>query len=225
MRRYEASINTLTKEEIIKLKDLKVAVIGCGGLGGYIIEELARLGVGTIKLVDDDEFSISNLNRQLMSNEENIGKSKVLEAKLRISKVNSEVTIIPFLKRFTFKNAEGILHDIDIVFDATDNIVSRIDLEEECESRNIPIIHGAINGWYGQVCIVIPGSKRLSKLYKSEDMMCQYQQLGNPSFTPPIVASIQINEFVKYLFNKGLTLTEKVLFIDLLNHEYVLTDV
>src|SRR5690554_6570239 len=96
MERYIRNTSMLTPEENAKLKYYKVCVLGCGGLGGYIIEMLARLGIGTITAVDGDVFSETNLNRQLYCDENSLGKSKAKIAKKRINSVNPLVTINVF---------------------------------------------------------------------------------------------------------------------------------
>ena len=93
--RYQRNMNTFTPEENRRMKDFKICVIGCGGLGGHIIEMLARLGVGQITAVDGDVFDETNLNRQLLSKESLIGKEKALAAEDRIREVNSEVRVNP----------------------------------------------------------------------------------------------------------------------------------
>lgn len=207
----------LSVEENNKLREFSVCVVGCGGLGGYIIEMLARLGIGRITLVDSDTFDESNLNRQLLSNESLIGFSKVKAAKERINKINSEVLVNYVEKEITEKNCNDIISNHHIVVDALDNISSRLVLQYECEKLSIPLVHGAISGWYGQVSTILPGDKTLDLLYKDKVVE---NKLGNPSFTPPIVASIQVSEVIKVLLNKCNILRNKLLMIDLLNNDF-----
>ena len=97
MDRYSRNMEMLTLEENISLRSKKIAVIGCGGLGGYIIEMLARLGVGTLAVADGDVFEESNLNRQLLSDTGVIGKNKALQAKIRISTINPDTDVVASL--------------------------------------------------------------------------------------------------------------------------------
>ncbi|MBP8653810.1 MAG: ThiF family adenylyltransferase, partial [Proteocatella sp.] len=101
MDRYSRNMEMLTLEENISLRSKKIAVIGCGGLGGYIIEMLARLGVGTLAVADGDVFEESNLNRQLLSDTGVIGKNKALQAKIRISTINPDTEVIAFDRNLT----------------------------------------------------------------------------------------------------------------------------
>lgn len=218
--RYSRNMTTLSPEENKRLKEYKVCVIGCGGLGGYVIELLGRLGIGTITAVDGDVFDITNLNRQILSAENLIGESKSKAAELRMSIVNSEVKLNPIHAFVTEENCGEIIKGHDIVVDALDNITSRKLLEKHCEKLKIPMIHGAIAGWYGQVSTIMPGDRTIELIYPENVNKGVEVELGNPSFTPALVASIQVAEVMKVLLHKGNILSKKFLTIDLLTHEY-----
>ena len=218
--RYNRNMNMLSPEENAKLKTFKVCVIGCGGLGGYVIELLGRLGIGSITAVDGDVFDSTNLNRQLLSSEEVLGKSKAFTAEERMKTVNSEIKVHPIEAFVTEENCEEIIRAHDVVVDALDNMTARRLLEVHCEKLNIPLIHGAIAGWYGQVSTIMPGDRTLQKIYHSEENNGAEIELGNPSFSPALVASIQVAEVIKVLIGRGELLQNKLLTIDLLNQEY-----
>lgn len=219
--RYERNIGTITPEENDKLRDSWVLVAGCGGLGGHVIEGLARLGVGQITAVDGDVFSASNLNRQLLSTERTLGRYKALEAQERIKMVNSEVQIHPLCYYITEGNISGIVTDCyDVVVDALDNISARRFLEQGCREQNLPLVHGAIAGWHGQAAVVMPGDGLFDKLYPQGANKGAEQETGNPSFTPAMVAAVQVAETVKLLLGKPQTLRSCLLTMDLLNQEY-----
>lgn len=222
--RYNRNMNMLSPEENQKLRSFKICVIGCGGLGGYVIELLGRLGIGTITAVDGDVFEPSNLNRQLLSTEEGIGKSKADAAAERMKKVNSDVTVHPIQIFVTKENCDEIIQNHDLVVDALDNMTARRLLEEHCEQQNIPLIHGAIAGWYGQVSTIMPGDETLKKIYPPNENKGAETELGNPSFSPALVASIQVAEALKVLLHRGEILQRKLLTIDLLNQEYDVFD-
>lgn len=222
--RYNRNMNTLSPEENERLRSFKVCVVGCGGLGGYVIELLGRLGVGTITAVDGDMFDETNLNRQLLSSEELIGKSKAFAAEARMKKVNSDVTVHPVQIFVTEENCTDIIRGHDIVVDALDNMTARRLLEQHCEKQNIPLIHGAIAGWYGQVSAIMPGDRTLQKIYPPDENKGAETELGNPSFSPAMVASIEVAEAVKVLLGRGEILKNKLLTIDLLNQEYEIFD-
>lgn len=218
--RYSRNIGTLTEEENNKLKKFTVCVVGCGGLGGYIIEMLGRLGIGSLIAVDGDVFEESNLNRQILSMVNLMGKSKALAAKERMNSVNPEVFIEALQKRLTMENGKAIMKDADIVVDALDSIESRLILESLCEELNIPLVHGAIGGWYGQVTTVLPGDKTLSRIYSNKGLTGIEKKLGNPSFTPALAASIEVSEVIKLIIGRGELLSNKVLFVDMLDQDY-----
>ena len=222
-KRYERNIGTLTKVENDKLKNFKICIVGCGGLGGYVIEMLSRIGIGYLKLVDEDTFDVSNLNRQILCNENNIGKNKAIEAKERIKLINNNVNIDIVSEHLDSNNCEKIINNCHVVIDALDNISTRFTLQKYCEALNIPLIHGAISGWYGQVSTIYPGDNNLEYIYKYKKETDN--KLGNPSFTPGLVASIQVSETIKVLLNKGEILRNKVLFIDLLYGEYNIIEI
>lgn len=213
-------MSSISREENSVLKDSKVCVIGCGGLGGYIIEMLGRLGVGTITAIDGDVFEESNLNRQLLSDELSIGRSKAMAAVERMRIVNSDINIMPITEFVTEANSEEILSGHQVIVDALDNIPSRLVLQDACHKLQLPLVHGAIAGWYGQVSTILPGDRTLDKIYGQGISSGLEKELGNPAFTPALVSSIQVSEVVKILINKGELLRNKLLFIDLLNHEY-----
>jgi molybdopterin-synthase adenylyltransferase len=222
MERYSRNMKTLSKEENDGLKEFKVCVVGCGGLGGYVIEMLGRIGVGSITAVDGDVFEESNLNRQILSSSESLGLSKALVAKLRMEKVNPLINVEPVQAMLTEENSLDILKNHHVVVDALDSIPTRLMLQDSCKKLNIPMIHGAIAGWYGQVTTIFPGDDTLNKIYnkgKSEAKGIE-KEMGNPSFTPALTASIEVSEAIKLLLGRGELLRKKILFIDLLSSEY-----
>ena len=219
-KRYERNMMTLTLEENEKFKDFKVFVAGCGGLGGYLIEELGRLGIGHITAVDGDVFEESNLNRQLLAETDNLGTGKASAAKDRMARVNPEVELTPIREWITESNCKVLAQGHQIALDALDSIPSRRILEQACEELGIPLVHGAIAGWYGQVTTIFPGDRTLEHLYPDQGEKGAEVELGNPSFTPAVIASIQVAEAVKVLLNKPGVLRGKLLSIDLLEQEY-----
>lgn len=222
--RYERNIGTITEEENEKLHGCSVCVIGCGGLGGYVIEELARMGVGTLTAVDGDCFDETNLNRQLLSTEENLGQSKAAAAKQRAAQINSQVRVNCRETMLTEENGRELVRGHLAVVDALDNIQARKALERCCREEGIPLIHGAIGGWHGQVAVSYPGDNLFELLYPSEENKGAERETGNPSFTPAVIASLQAAETVKVLLGRKEVLRNKLLTADLLNQEYEVID-
>lgn len=218
--RYKKNISALSPEECENLASKKVCVIGCGGLGGYIVETLARIGVGNITVVDHDMFCESNLNRQLFSTEKNLGVSKAITAKERIGLVNSNVTVNAVTEPLSNDNAAAILAGHDVVADSLDNITARFILQEHCSRLGIPLVHGAIAGWYGQITTVMPGDDSLKLIYKDITSSEKESELGNLAFTAAATASIQCGEIIKLLTGRGEILSKTLLRIDLSTNEF-----
>jgi len=221
-KRYIKNINALSEEDIVKLNKSHICIIGCGGLGGNIIENTSRIGIEKITAVDGDVFEESNLNRQLLSTSENIGLWKVDEAKKRIKLINPNVDFSGIKKIITKENIDEVIpKNIDCLIDAVDNIKTRFLLEEFAENNEIPLIHGAIGGWYGQVSVVMPGDKTISKIYQeSFDDKKNEEPMGNLPFLASLVASIEVSELIKMMTGKGSLLTNKMLYIDLKENSY-----
>lgn len=220
-QRYIRNLNALTEEDCKLLQTKKICVVGCGGLGGYIIELLLRIGVGKITAIDGDIFEESNLNRQLFSDETVLGIKKTEVATIRATKVNSRVKFEGIQTFLTKENSQDLIKGHDVVIDALDNIESRKILANTCDSCGVPMIHGAINGWVAQVTVLMPGSGLIDKLYSES---AKIKDKSSLAFTPALCASLQVSEAVKILANKGTTLVGKLLYADMLNMEFEVID-
>jgi molybdopterin/thiamine biosynthesis adenylyltransferase len=222
MGRYDKN-GIFTAEDMERLRSSKVCVVGCGGLGGYIVEMLARAGVGEITAVDGDVFDDSNMNRQILSRVDNIGRIKVHQAKERIDLINPNVKFNPIHAFLDESNAESLVGGADVVVDALDQIPVRFTLQDACEKAAIPLVYGAIAGWYGQVATIMPRDRTLDHIYpnyKKKGMIRGVETgIGNPSFTPALVASIQVSECLKVITGNGEVLRNKMLYVDLLDNE------
>lgn len=217
--RYRRNRETLSTEEQLRLFRSRVAVIGCGGLGGYIVEEAARVGVGTLVLVDPDVFEEHNLNRQLLSSVDGLGRPKVDAGRERVACINPAVTVVTHRAALSEENGRQLLAGSSAVVDALDSIDTRRALSSICRELEVPLVHGAIAGWYGQVTVQMPG-KDLSALLGSGRGKGVEQKLGNPSFTPAAIASLQAAELVKVLLGRGTPLAGRALLVNLLDMEF-----
>lgn len=218
--RYQRNRKTITTALQRKLFQSKIAVIGCGGLGGYIIEELARLGVGTIKAIDPDVFEVHNLNRQILCKVSDLGKPKAKVARARVKAINPAIKIISIIKPFSQENGIELLKGMDIAVDGLDSVPTRIELAECCAALNIPLVHGTIGGWYGQITTQLPGDGTVQMIYRNcKDSKGVERMLGNPSFTPAVIASLEVAEVCKLLTGQGTLLRKKMLFINMLDME------
>jgi molybdopterin/thiamine biosynthesis adenylyltransferase len=218
--RYQRNQQMISTVQQLQLFRSKVAVVGAGGLGGYIIEELARLGVGQLIVIDGDVFEEHNLNRQILSSPANLGQVKVEVAAERVATINPAVTVLPVQALLDATNGAAFLSGADCVVDAVDNVASRLELEALCEGLQVPLVHGAIGGWYGHVTTIFPGERSLAKLYRHwQGGKGIEAQLGNPAFTPAVVASFEVAEVCKILLGQGRLLRNRQLNINLLDME------
>ncbi|GAV22623.1 HesA/MoeB/ThiF family protein [Carboxydothermus pertinax] len=216
-QKYVRNIGSFTVAGQKKLLASKVMVVGLGGLGGYVLEELCRAGVGEIVGVDGDGFDETNLNRQLLATEKNIGQKKANKARKRAAEINQAVVFSGFVSKVE-ELPETAWQGIELIFDCLDNVESRLYLEEKAKKLGVPLVHGAIGGWYGQVGVVFPGSNLLAKIYRERKKGIE-QALGNPPFTPAVAASLMVALGIKLLLGT-LEKESVVYFFDLKNIEF-----
>ncbi len=219
--RYRRNRETVSIADQFRLSSSRVAVVGCGGLGGYLIEQLARLGVGTLVVIDPDVFEEHNLNRQLLSSPAHLGVAKVDVARDRVAAVNPAVEVIAHRVAFSRANGRELLGGCSAVLDGLDSVVVRRELSAACGELRIPLVHGAIAGWYGQIALQLPGGD-LSPLFPASNTTGKgvETKLGNPSFTPAVVASLQVAELTKLLVGRGTSLAQRTLFVNLLDMQF-----
>lgn len=221
--RYRVNMDTLGIAGQIKLLRSRAALIGAGGLGGYAVEMLARCGVGSLIVIDDDNFTVSNLNRQLYSIEDGLSSSKADLAVQRVRAVNGAVEAMAHRCRADADNLPRLLQGCDLVLDCLDSRLSRFVLEETCQGLNIPLVHGAVDGFRGQVAVIRPGQPLFETIYASPEIghSCHDRQVrtGVLSFTPAAVAARQAAEAVKILACLGGSLDGVLLLIDLFTGE------
>lgn len=218
-QRYERNIPSISEAEQTLLTYKKVLVLGCGGLGGYLLEYLARLGIGNITAVDGDVFENSNLNRQLYSAPHLIGRSKVETAARRIRILSPDTVITPVRCFFNEQNADQLVTGQDLVFDALDDLPSRLLMEDACERQQVTFIHGAITGWNIQAAVGRPGRGILRKIYGryEKNMTPDTESLCKTSLpmTPAMCAAIQVSEALKLLTGHTPSLDGKMLLFNL----------
>ncbi|MBO5365423.1 MAG: HesA/MoeB/ThiF family protein [Peptococcaceae bacterium] len=214
--RYARNIPALSETECACLLSKKIAVIGCGGLGGHLVELMARIGVKELVVVDGDSFDISNLNRQLLSETDTIGKSKAYTAADRIRRINPDIQVSVYQTMLTAENADSLISGCDAVLDGLDNISSRKILKQACSKAGIPYIFGAISGWVAQAAISMPDDNLIELIYPEHTQIRDKSAL---SFTPALCASMQVSLCVKLLTGRAVQ-TGAIFYFDLLNQEY-----
>lgn len=216
-KRYERNLPALSKEECLLLQKKRIGIVGCGGLGGHLIELLARLGVGTLRVIDGDVFEPSNLNRQLLSSPDLLGKEKAAAAAAHITRINPDIQVECFVSFLDETNADTLIQGCDVILDALDNISSRKMLANACSRANIPYIYGAIRGWVAQAGISMPGDHLIDLLYPKDNIPSHDRSVL--SFTPALCASIQAALCVKLLTRRPVE-TGTLYYFDLLNQEF-----
>ena len=222
--RYIRNLESITIDEQLKLLQSRVTVIGAGGLGGEVIILLARLGIGNLAVVDYDSFDETNLNRQALSSVDVIGKLKADIAKEAVKKINPAVNVTSFNSRLDASNVEKISTGSDVIIDALDNISDRFLLEEFAKKLEIPLVHGAVAGFEGQIMTIFPDDAGMENIYgkKTKEIPPEKSPvsiLGVPAVTPAIIASYQVIEAVKIILKKGDQLRNMLGYMDLAKFE------
>lgn len=202
-----------------KLKKARVFIAGVGGLGSPAAIYLAVAGTGTIRIADHDTVEISNLNRQVLHWDENVGGEKAHSALRKLKKLNPDVRIEALGETITEDNAMQLVADSDLIVDAMDNLPTRYLLNRTAIKKGIPFFHGAVYGFEGRAMTVIPG--------KSACLNCIYHGAAVPKakfpvigVTPAVIGCIQAAEVIKYLTGLGELLTNRVLNFDALSMKF-----
>lgn len=216
--RYIRNLGPLTEEECLLLRQRRVFLAGCGGLGGYLLEHLLRAGVGAITVCDGDTIVPSNLNRQLLADMESLGRSKTEAACARAALVNPEAAVEARPVFLTADNALGLIAGHDLALDALDSPAARRILASACRQAGIPLVHGAIRGWYAQAAVILPDSGMMEQLYPADAPAAPDQ--GSLSPTVGLCAAIQAGEAVKLLCGRPSPLAGQLLWVDLVEQEY-----
>lgn len=214
--RYLRNIPALSEKDCALLRQKKVAVIGCGGLGGYLIEFLARVGIGSIRAVDGDVFDETNLNRQLLSTVSLLGKSKARAAAARVGDIAPDVKLEAVETYLDSANVQDLIAGCDAVLDGLDNVPARKILAKACAEAGIPYIYGAISGWIARAAVSMPGDHLLETLYPEG---VETRDWGALSFTPALCAAFQTSLCVRLLTGRAVE-TGKLHCADLLGEEY-----
>ncbi len=215
-------LSQIGKEGQVKLHNAKVLIVGVGGLGSPISLYLTAAGVGTIGLIDADIVSESNLQRQVLFTEAEIGLPKVEQAKTRLLKLNSSTNIITYNFFLNLETGDNIIPQYDIVIDACDNMATRYVMNSLCEKYKIPYIFGAIGDFYGQISVFHYGEnpRSLNDIFPMHEFMDKEIErpiLGVIGSTPAVIGSLQANEAIKIICSFGEILNGKLYTINLEN--------
>jgi molybdopterin/thiamine biosynthesis adenylyltransferase len=217
--RYVRNRQIISAAEQLKLAEATVAVVGAGGLGGTVILLLARMGIGHLKVVDGDVFDETNLNRQALSSVDNLGTPKVEAAVEVVAAVNPGVRLTALRETIDRQSARQIFGGVDVVVDALDNAPDRLAAAAAAREIGIPFVHGALAGFDAQVMTIFPQDTGLKLLYgektQKDDPQRPEAVLGVPAITPSLVASLQAMEVLKILLQRGESLRNRLLHVDL----------
>jgi len=195
-----------------RLKRSRVVIAGAGGLGCSIVPWLAAAGIGTLRIIDHDEVELSNLNRQILHWQEDLGKKKADSAGSKMRRLNPEIRIETIAESITEKNASTLVHGYEAIVDAMDNLLTRYILNRCAIEKNIPFFHGAVQGFEGRVMTILPGKTAcLRCLYRGPGPEGKFPVIG---VTPAVIGSIQATEVIKYLLGIGQLLTNRMLMYD-----------
>ena len=201
-----------------KLKRAKVIIAGSGGLGSAASTYLVAAGVGTIRIVDHDRVELSNLNRQVLHWDNDIGRNKIDSAAEKLSQLNQGVKIEAIEEMINEATISRLVAGFDLIVDAMDNLPTRYLLNQAAIEKHIPFIHGAVYGLEGRAMTIIPG--------KTACLRCVYRGLiPEEKFpvigvTPAVIGCIQATEAIKYIVGIGELLTNRLLVYDGLNMKF-----
>ena len=212
LARYERQIliPEWTKAGQQKLKKAKVVVAGVGGLGSAVLPYLAVAGVGKIRVIDGDTVELSNLNRQTLHWDKDIGRAKVDSAKEKLESLNPDIEVEAINETITEDNVFELVAGYAIV-DAMDNLPTRYLLNRAALRKNLPLFHGAVYGFEGRATTMIPG--------RTSCLRCLYQgvipgKIPVVGVTPAVIGCIQATEVIKYFLSIGELLTDRLLIYD-----------
>jgi bacteriocin biosynthesis cyclodehydratase domain-containing protein len=220
LQRYsrQVMLEEIGFEGMEKLRSTKVCVVGAGGIGNPVITQLVAMGVGKLRIVDRDVIEVTNLHRQHLYTDDDIGRVKVEAAAERLRKLNPGIEIEPVPTSVTKFTAEGIVKGFDIVIDALDSVDARYALNDACIKHNIPLIYAGAIGVTGSVSTILPNNSACLRCMfpelKEEEMPACSTEGVHPSVLY-LVAGIQVSEAIKIITGQQPTLVNRLLYIDL----------
>ncbi|MDD5082027.1 MAG: HesA/MoeB/ThiF family protein [Dehalococcoidales bacterium] len=202
-----------------KLKRACVFLAGAGGLGSAVATYLVAAGIGTLRIADHDIIEPSNLNRQVLHWDKDVGQKKVDSASRKLRQLNEAVTIEPIAETIASDNVSRMVAGCDIIVDAMDNLPTRYILNKAALEKDIPFVYGAVYGFEGRVMTIIPG--------KTACLNCLYHGAVPPrgvfpviGVVPALIGCIQATEVIKYIVSLGELLTNRLLVYDGLSMKF-----
>lgn len=203
------------------IRRARVLLVGVGGLGSPVSLYLAGAGVGTLGLMDDDTVAETNLHRQILYTESQIGRPKLAEAVKRLADLNHEVSLEPYPYRLTRENAAGIVGRYDMVLDGCDNFQTRFVIDDACREAGIPYVYGAVRGFEGQVSVFNYGEhpRHYRDLFPDEEATLSMPHPGKAlvAMTPALIGSVIAHQALQLICHYGEPLAGRLWTIDLRN--------
>lgn len=200
----------------------RVLIVGAGGLGSPVALYLASAGVGNIGIIDADTVSLTNLQRQIIYGNTDLGMPKAEIARRAMLRINPGIEVTSYTELFTPDNACRLVDSYDLIIDCTDNFTSRMLINDTCVSRGKPFIFGAVSRFSGQVFTHIPGTADLRDLFGDEipdpEEPCSISGILNALVG--ILGSLQAAEAIKYITSTGELLINRLLVIDALTMQF-----
>ncbi len=196
-----------------RLKSAEVVVTGIGGLGCPAAVYLAAAGVGRLILIDKERFELSNLNRQILGWQGDIGRSKAEAAAEKLRELNPDIEVEGLVTEITEENILELLQNADVVVDAMDNWKTRYIINKGCVERKIPFVHAGIFGLYGQMTTIVPGKGPCLRCILPETPK-EISRFPVPGATPALFASLETMETLKLIVGFGEPLIGRILLFD-----------
>ncbi len=227
LERYSRQIilNEIGPEGQEKIKRVSILVVGAGGLGSSVIQYLSAAGVGKIGIVDDDKVELSNLNRQLIYRGNDLGKSKVDAAKDYISKLNPSTEIETYKTRIDENNLPDIIDDYDLIADCSDNIETRLCINDICIKYKKTWVMAAVGGFFGQIAS-FQSNKNNTSNSTYRDLMehkifdeAGCDNIGAIGSVVGAVGGIQATEIIKLIIGIKENLVNKILIFDFITFQ------
>ncbi len=212
IRRYSRQIGTIGEDGQERLRSAHVVLAGVGGLGCPAATYLAAAGVGHLTIIDSDMVETTNLNRQILHWEQDIGREKVVSAREKLGAMNSGVLIDDVCEAVTMQNVLSLIGRAALVIDALDNFPARYALNQAALDCGIPCVHGAVCGFDGHITTVIPGATAcLQCIFPDPPGGSEFPVIGT---TAGIIGILQAHEAIKFLTGRGTLLENRLLIWD-----------
>lgn len=211
-----------------RLTKSRVVIIGCGALGTTIANSLVRSGIGFVRIADRDVVELSNLQRQMLFDEHDVGSPKAIVAAHKLEKINSDIKIEPVADDVTYKNIQNIIKTMDVVVDGTDNMLTRFLINDTCVKHTVPWVYGGAIETYGMTMNIIPPKspcfRCLIPYIPEASTLPTCDTVGVLTTIPTIIGSLQSTEVIKILLQKK-DVNKNLITYDVWNHSFECTEI